>query len=241
MIETPPSLPEPIQLERTKVEEVSRDNTESAQRFMVILIVFAILNAVILIAFWQLLPPGGMVFLALAEVMTAVFVLSFAAGRWRHAHRNQHQYATRTRITWTLRCRDVYHSWNVDGWGPGEGWRDLRIECMKLPKRPGKWLAVPRLRVFVDNGERALASKELGTGEDSRGMRVTDKFGKPLRILLSQSRPDEASLDEPWEVEISVLGDANPPDTPTATPLALDGPSTSQPTTRGGPPRYIAP
>lgn len=91
---------------------------------------------------------------------------------------------------------------------------------MKLPGRQGKWLAVPRLRVFVDNGEHVLATKEIGTGEDSGSLQFTDTFGKPLRVMLSQNNSDEASLDEAWEVEITVESDPNPPETLTATPLA---------------------
>ena len=216
----PDSLPEPIKVERTKVEEVSQSKVEAARRTLSILIVFAILNAVILAAFWRFFPPGGMVFLATAELVIAAFVLSFATVQLRHAQRNQHLYATRTRISWALRCRDIHHTWNVEGWGPCEGWRDVRIQCMKLPGRQGKRLAVPRLRVFVDNGEHVLATKEIGAGEDSGSVRFTDTFGKPLRIMLSQNNSDEASLDEAWEVEITVESDPNPPETLTATPLA---------------------
>lgn len=216
----PDSLPEPIEVERTNVEEVSHSKTEAARRTLLIFIVFVILNAVILAAFWRFFPPGGMVVLAAAEIVIAAFVLSYATVQLRHAQRNQHQYATRTRISWTLRCRDIEHTWNVEGWGPCEGWRDVHIQCMKLPRRPGKWLAGPRLRVFVDNGEHVLATKEMGTGEDSGSLRFTDKFGKPLRVMLSHDNPDEASLDEAWEVEITVESDPNPPEQLVATALA---------------------
>ncbi len=220
MAETSIPTPEAIEVERTKVEEVSQNKVESARRILSILIVFAILNAVILAAFWRFSPPGGMIFLVTAELVVAAFVLSFATIQLRQAQRNQHKYATRTRISWTVRCCDIYHTWNVEGWGPCEGWRDVRIQCMKLPGRRGKWLAVPRLRVFVDNGEHVLATKEIGAGEDSGGLRFTDTFGKPLRVMLCQDNPDEASLDQAWEVEITVESDPNPPETLTATPLA---------------------
>lgn len=216
----PADLPEPIQLDRTEVKEDAGDRLESARRILFLFVLFAFLNTAIIIASWPHFPPANMVMIATTEAVLAAFVLSVAGWSWSRARGNQQHYATRTRITWKLSCRDVEHSWDVTGFGPCEGWRDVRVACTRLPKRKGKWLAVPGLRVLVDNGERALASKKLSESEDSGHLRITDKFGKPLRIMLTQERPEEASLDEPWEVEITVESDPNPPDTLTATALA---------------------
>jgi hypothetical protein len=220
-------MPAPFTLQQTKVEVHAKTRVDSARRFFLIVLAFA---ALLPLGLWfvSLRVPANtfVLFVGLQGGMT-VLALIATGYFWYRAHKNLPNYATQTRITWTIGCRDIEHSWDIGGLGPCEGWRDVVVRCVQLPKRGGKMLAMPAMKVMIDNDGQSIAQGKIAPNDKHRHLGRVDKAGKPIRIMLSHDRPEDASDELPWEVEISVQGDPNPPETLTARPLALDAPSSS--------------
>ncbi len=208
-----------ITLPRTEFIEQAKTKADSARTLFLFVVGFATLLPIAAIV-THFTVPRNVFFLFLAFQITMTLVCMGVAGFfWYRAHKNLPNYASRVRAAWNLKCRDIEHAWDVEGLESCEGWRDVAIECVRLPKRKGKMLAIPSLKVMVDNERRSLLSRELQDSDNNISVSFTDKDNRPLRIMIAQAKPDAASDELPWEVKISVRGDPNPPETLVASPV----------------------
>lgn len=215
------STPPPIELPRTKVEENASTGADTARWFFLLAVGVSVLMPLGILATRFMAPPNMFVVIMSMQITGVAVVLTVTGLMWMRARNNLPNYANQTCITWKLECRDIENSWDVVGLGPCEGWRHVAVRCVRLPKRQGKMLAVPSLKVMVDNEEKSLASRKLQEKGNTQSVALVDKAGQPIRIMISHDDPEHASDELPWEVEIIVQGDANPPETLTATPLRL--------------------
>lgn len=214
------NTPPPIELPRTKVEENASTRADSMRRLFLFVVALAVLMPLGILTTWFMAPPDVFIVVMSMQIAWVVVALAVTGLMWMRARKNLPNYANQTRITWAMECRDIEHSWDVEGLGPCEGWRHVAVRCVRLPKRQGKMLAVPSLKVMVDNEEKSLASRKLQEKGNTQSVALVDKAGKPIRIMISHDRPEDASDELPWAVEVLVQGDPNPPETLTATPLA---------------------
>lgn len=217
---TMPDVPATVSVSRTKVEEDAPTRVDSARWLFFVAVGLAVVMPLGILATRATVPPDVFLMVMSMQIGVVVIALGVSGLLWHMARKNFSNYATRTRVTWTLESREIEGSLDVSGLGPCEGWRDVTIMCVRLPKRRGKMLAMPSLRVMVDNEEQSLASGTLRDGGKKQDLSLVDKAGKPIRFMISHAEPEDASDELPWEVEISVQGDPNPPETLVATALA---------------------
>lgn len=212
-------LPNAITLPRTEFEEQAKTRADSARRFFLLTLGLAAVVPIIVLVMRSFVQPDVFLMMMSIQIGGAVICVAVAGIYWWRMHKTLPNYASRVRATWNLESSDTEHAWDVEGLGACEGWRDVAIECVRLPKRRGKMLAIPSLAVMVDNEQRSLVSRELRDTDKGRTIFVTDKDNRPLRIMISHAKPEEASDELPWEVKISVQGDPNPPEKLVAEPM----------------------
>lgn len=208
-----------ITLPRTEFIEQAKTKADSARTLFLLVVGFAALLPIAAVVMHFTVPRDVFFFFLAFQITMTLICMGVAGFFWHRAHKNLPNYASRVQAAWNLECRDIEHAWDVEGLGSCEGWRDVAIECVRLPKRQGKMLAIPSLKVMVDNERRSLLSRELRDSDNNRSVSFTDKDNRPLRILISHTKPEEASDELPWEVKISVRGDPNPPETLVANPV----------------------
>ena len=213
------STPPPTELLRTEVQENAATSADTMRWYFRLAVGVSALVPLAILATWLLAPPNMVLPVAIMQIAWVAIALTVLGLLWKRARKDLPNYANQTRITWRFECRDIEHSWDIEGLGPCEGWRRVAVRCVRLPKRQGKMLAVPALTVMIDNEDRSLASGRMSPGSNNEYVTRVDKDGKPIRIMLSHDDPEHASDELPWEVEIVVQGDANPPETLVATPL----------------------
>lgn len=215
---TPPS----IELLRTSVQENAPSGADTARWYFLIALGISMLMPLGTLAAWFTVPPNMFVLVVSMQVAWVLVALTATGLFWMRARKRLPNYANQTRNIWTLACRDVEHSWEVAGLGSCEGWRRVAVRCVRLPKRQDKMLAVPALKVEIYDDEKAIASGRILENGNTQHVGLLDKAGKPLRIMIAHDRPEHASDEFPWEVEVMVQGDANVPETLVATPSALN-------------------
>lgn len=215
------STPPPIELLRTEVRENAATSADTMRWYFRLAVGVSALIPLAILATWLMAPPNMVLPVALVQVVWIAIALTVLGLFWQRARKHLPNYANQTRITWRFECRDIEHSWDIEGLGPCEGWRHVAVRCVRLPKRQGKMLAVPMLNVMVDNGEKTLARGRVSEKGNNQYVALVDKAGKPIRIMITHDDPEHASDEFPWEVEVKVQGDVNPPDSLTATALAL--------------------
>lgn len=213
------STPPPIELLRTEVQENAATSADTMRWYFRLAVGVSALMPLGILATWLMAPPNMVLPVALVQVVWMAIALTVLGLFWQRARKDLPNYANQTRITWKLECRDIEHSWDIEGLGPCEGWRRVAVRCVRLPKRQGKMLEVPMLNVMVDNGEKTLARGRLSEKGNTQHVALVDKAGKPIRIMISHDRREDASDELPWAVEVLVQGDPNPPQTLTATAL----------------------
>ena len=216
MTDEAPILPEAIDLERTKFEEHARDRAERAVRASLLLLVVdvGLVVATFLVAYFQSIAmEPWLIVLILGSIPASVMISSVM---WLPALLQRKHYNSKTQSVWTLRCHDTMHEWCIEGIGPATGWRDLNIECKKLPRQ---FIASPKLHVRIDNEHGVLKSGHLQDGGDHTSLFVIDKTGLPIGITIGHVEPKHASEDEPWVVELTLFGDANALETLLAWPV----------------------
>lgn len=199
------STPPPVELPRSKVEENAPTAADTARLYSLLAVGLAVLMPLGILATWFFVPADMFVMVMSMQIAWVVLALAGTGFMWKRARGE---------------CRDTAHSWDVVGLGPCEGWRRVAVRCVRLPKRQGKRLAVPALRVMVDNEDRSLASGTIAPNDKRASIACVDKAGRPVRIMLSHERAEDASDEFPWLVEIAVQSDPNPPETLVATAVA---------------------
>ena len=214
----------PIQLISDKQENSVPGAIRSARWLFSFALVLA---ALIPVGMWIMnnvgnpIPTDMLHLLMLLQAFVGVLMLAYAGLRWHRAKRNQGRYLGTTLMHWTFRCDDIECAWDVSGFDACEGWREVGVLCRRLPKRRGKVLAVPQLKVSITNEDSELASGKISQSGKIDRIGIIDGEGKPMRIMISHVKPEDASTDQPWEVEITLFGDPTPPTTLSATPLDL--------------------
>lgn len=214
------STPPPVELPRSKVEENAPTAADTARLYFLLAVGLAVLMPLGILATWFFVPADMFVMVMSMQIAWVVLALAGTGFMWKRARGDLTNYANQTRIIWTLECRDTAHSWDIAGLGPCEGWRRMAVTCVRLPKRQGKWLALPALKVTVDNEDRPLASGTIAPNDKRASIACVDKAGRPVRIMLSHQRAEDASDEFRWLVEIAVQGDPNLPETLVATAVA---------------------
>ena len=220
MLESPPVLPEAIDLERTRFEEHARDRADRALRLGVPLFSFDLflVVATFALAFFLSKPMDPWVVWMLIASLPLSVVL--AGVMWLPARLHRKHYTCKVRSTWTLACRDTKHHWRIEGIGPASAWRDITVECKELPRNKDKLIGSPKLHVRIDNEQGVLKRGNLLRDGENTSLFVIDKQGLPIAITIEQADPKHASEEEPWVVEISLFGDADTLETLLAWPVA---------------------
>ncbi|MEO1278813.1 MAG: hypothetical protein AAFV77_07655, partial [Planctomycetota bacterium] len=157
-------------------------------------------------------------------LMFAFFCVLLPTLFWCFHARRRRFFMSRRQVVWEFSATGGQDSWSIDGLLACEGWRSVTVTCKRLPKNRDRRSAFPELRVLIDSAPMVPRAHHLTERGDHRSVSRIDKAGEPLRILLTHTRPEVASEDEPWEVEIGVRGDPSPPKSLRATSLSTVGP-----------------
>lgn len=221
--DAPAILPEAIDVERTAFEEHARDRADKALRGGVLLLVVdvALVAATFAVSHFSSQPLEPWFIAVLVGSLLASVLLWGVI--WLPAHHQRKHYDSKASSTWSLRCHDTGHEWRIEGIGPAAGWRDIHIECKALPRHKDRLIGTPKLSVRIDNERGVLKSGRLEPYGEDTSLFVIDKAGLALGITIGHVEPKKASQEEPWIVELTVLGDANARETLLAWPVGGHG------------------
>lgn len=223
MAEEPPVLPETIDLEQTKFEEHARDRADRAVSAAIYIVLLDIVIVVASFAVAHFLSKPMEPWLIIFLLCSIPASMLFSGAFWLPAHLQRKHYISKAQSTYTLRSHDTRHEWRIEGICSARGWRDISIECKKLPRQ---FIASPKLLVRVDNEQGVLKSGHIQDGGEDTSLFVIDKAGLPIGITIGHAEPKHASQEEPWVVELTLFGDADALETLLAWPAAWhrDGP-----------------
>jgi hypothetical protein len=148
-------------------------------------------------------------------VTTGLFVLGFCLLRrcWIDGRRTVATFPHAVQREWTVACRDSRAVYRVSGFGTSGVTRRLRVESCGSSLRSFRRSADrgARLTVLLDGTPaREIVTKPSSEYDKERAIQVDVPPGVDPSVRTSVDSEIAARLLE-WSVEISLLGDPNPP------------------------------